>query len=285
MRIEMKDSTLMKKGISTMNKHWASRLAIAIIAILALSGSAAYADTLPLRVLLQTGGSTGVIITDGGTGDINPVTGAVTFSGSLGSGFLVNVTTGTSKPIIGGNTNYAELDLNSVNVEVSGPGQLLIVLQDKNYNLGPNGSLSLDAAVGGTLSGAAGSSVSFQTWVNPNDLVPNIGPDVYPAGALSGFTVPAGSEQAWAGSGVTFTTNGGLVPFSSSDSTGFTKTGDYSIFSTALINFTGAGSVSFNLTSQVTPEPTSLLLLGSGLAALGWFGRRKRSVPSEANVS
>jgi PEP-CTERM motif len=64
--------------------------------------------------------------------------------------------------------------------------------------------------------------------------------------------------------------------FSSSDSEGFVHSGPYSLFTQATINFTGPGVVSFDSDLSTVPEPTSLLLLGSGLAGIGLWSRRKK---------
>jgi hypothetical protein len=71
---------------------------------------AATASAGPLYIRLDAGGGNFFEVFDGGAGDINPVEGAVTFSGSVGA-FLINVTTGLSAPLIGGSQN-AEIDLN-----------------------------------------------------------------------------------------------------------------------------------------------------------------------------
>src|SRR5262245_28650904 len=173
----------------------AGRLLSAVLTISLLCTSAAYADLFRLRVEdISTGIGIGVVVTDGEDGDINPLTGVITYSGAINNDFLVNVTTGVSKPVIGGVNNYAELDLNSVNVQVGRAGTLRITLEDTGYTSGPDGELSAVGAVGGTLIAAPGSTATFQSWVNPSDLVPWLGLDASsPKGLSSIGDIPVGS--------------------------------------------------------------------------------------------
>ncbi len=83
-----------------------------------------------LFLQLSSGGQT-VTIEDGGIGDMNTAVGAVTFMGSVG-GFAMNISTGTSKPILGDST-YGALSLGSTDFSGSAAGDITIRLTDTNY--------------------------------------------------------------------------------------------------------------------------------------------------------
>jgi hypothetical protein len=239
---------------------------LVITLLLTFCATDAQAATLRLRIESVDTGQ-GVVITDEGAGDpFIGVDGLVNFTGSLGS-FSINVTTGASQPLLGGD----ELDLNSINLTLTGAGTLRISLEDSGFTFG-GPSAAVAVSVGGTLTAPAGSSVTFNAWANPADLVPAYGPDTAGTVALSALgAIPAGSVL---GGSFVF----GLGAFAGQSSAHFMNSGPFSMFSQADIVFTGAGTVSFDLNvQQAVPEPATVLLLGAGLAAIAWRRRRART--------
>ena len=249
------------------------RILLALMAAGALSSLPPFVSPgEALRVRLEDvgGAGAGVVVTDNAAGDVNPLSGALVVSTSL-PGALINVTIGVSKPVIAG-----QLDLNSVNVVTAGAAVVRITLEDTDYTFGPDGSMSLTAALGGSLSAPAGSTIATQAYVNPDDLVPALGPDITPTGPLAAIGgIPLGSLSVFGGIAAVF----GPGIFATSEDIAFTKAGPYSLFQQVTISFTGPGIVSFALEStaaQAVPEPASAALLASGLVALA-FSRRLRA--------
>jgi hypothetical protein len=240
-----------------------------LVALVTVS-SGAYASAFRIRIEnLDTG--IGIVVTDNGTGDsASSNLGIISFSDF--SGNIFSVTTGMSQPfypLAGGSS--AEMHLNSVVVSTLNAARIQVTMEDMGFNIDSNGFHSINGLVGGTFTAPAGSTATFQTWVNPSNLVPTLGPDIFPSSSLLALgATPSGSIAAFSPAFVA-----GPGAFSFSGGAGFEKLGPYSLFSQGTVVFTGAGTLSFDLDTTVTPEPSALLLLGSGLAAIGFFGRNK----------
>jgi hypothetical protein len=239
----------MDKGVNYMKNLKFLTFSI-IVALAALVGiqSESYGLTIGL-----SDGATEVFVTDGGAKDLNPLTGAVTYSGAIGS-WIVNVTTGVSKPILG-SASSPIIDLNSINV-TGGAGKLKIGIYDYDFN-GPISSGNAGTFgfhVGGTTSG----SVSFQLYGDDSnskifDHFSNL-----PGTAFG----PLETFNPIAFCGTTF----GSFPAS-----------DYfGLLILAEITHPSFGGTSFNATLAPTPEPATLLLMGFGSGVMGAGIKRLR---------
>ena len=89
-------------------------------------------------------------MSDNGGGDINALSGVVTFSGAVGH-FIVNTTTGITKPILGSAT-VPILDLNSINLNGNNAGTIVLEFSETDFT---NTSATLDmiSVIGGTTAG------------------------------------------------------------------------------------------------------------------------------------
>ena len=187
---------------------------------------------------------------DGSAGD-----GLVTFMGAVGS-FIVNVTTGISKPIIGA-PDKARIDLNSVNVS-GAAGHLEIMLTDTDFSALPyqdSEGVVLTNDWGGTTDG----KVWAQGFVDPGNNAFGMG---YTTGPQHFDTPGAFSESLSL-----------LTP-------AFPGTGMFSLTEVVRLHHAGAGDItSFDksLSADPVPEPTTMLLLGAGMIILAGLGRKKFS--------
>jgi hypothetical protein len=223
-----------------------------VVAILIALPSAYATPTLTI-----IDGSQTITVTDGGFGDFNPADGAITYIGFTASqgGFKMDVTTGESKPLIG-SALAADMDLNVVYTS-NVAGTLTILLTDSFFGPLPDLRPYL-ASVGGTTTG----SVTFETFINASNVI-STSADTPGNTLLTSFGTLTG--PAFSGSSYSEIAN----PLNSY----------YSLTEKITItNGQGGGNTSVDASlRQNVPEPSALLLLGSGFSLLGIWRWRKQA--------
>jgi SdrD B-like domain/Putative Ig domain len=215
---------------------------VILIAMLSVVGLAQNASAQSLKLRLEQPGFAPLTIADNGPGDADSTVGKISINTTYGT-FTIVAETGVSKPVVGGPTR-AEVDLNSFNLTSAAGGTLTLTLEDADFLIPPNGLLTLQGSVGGTMTAAAGSSVSFTSYANPGNALPFVS-------AADVTAIPAGTFALPLG---TFTTPN----YANNASATFNRTpgGPYSIFMQAQIVAKGSFStVGFDEDTFVTAPP------------------------------
>jgi hypothetical protein len=196
--------------------------------------------TLSLRVI--DGATTIATINDGGAGDLNPLTGAVTYIGSFGAA-TTNIDSGLSKPIIGS----AALPALDVTYTVSGGASAPIYLYASDT--GFTGGTGFNMHIGGTQSSGSTLASLFggnsNTSLDVSQLDSTLGP---------------------------FTT----ASYSGSTSFPFTSSANPFSLSLGVAIITNGGTTTGDLAVSAVPEPSTWAMMILGFAGIGFMAYRRK---------
>lgn len=219
-----------------------------VFLIFILTGLICITSSLSALTLVLSAGPlispTTITVADNSALDLDPTTGSIVFMGSIGS-FTTTVNTTFSKPVVG-STTFPIIHLNSVVVSNASGGQLRIRASETGFSSTPFPAFITQAG------GLAGGTILLKSFLDDSNTLlgtttllsdlGTFGPGAFSATKTSPFVFP---------------------------------TNPFSLTIGANINHSGTGTTSFDLQTSPAPEPSTVLLLGTGLLGVGVWRRRK----------